>query len=92
MISTPLAGTITIVFLVAFGTFIYPALFRRRGGFLLVAVLTVALAALFYVFDAGTGTASGTSLLLAIIWALLPVATGVVTWRLQRKSAGSGGA
>jgi len=84
-IPTPLAGAITIVFLVAFGTFIYPVLFRRRGGFLVVAALTIGLAVLFYAFDAGTGTAPQTSALLAVIWALLPVATGLAVWFAQRK-------
>jgi hypothetical protein len=92
MISTPLAGTLTIVFLVAFGIFIYPLLFRRRGGFLVVAVLTVALAALFHAFDAGTGTARATSAALGLTWALLPVATGLLVWYLQRKKARAGGA
>lgn len=87
MISTPLAGTITIVFLVAFGTFIYPMLFRRRGGVLIVTLLTLALAALFAWFDGGTGTARSTSIWLGLIWALLPVATGLVVWNLQRKKA-----
>ncbi len=85
MISTPLAGTITIFFLVAFGIFIYPLLFRRRGGALIVTVLTIALAALFAWFDAGTGTKPGTSVWLGVIWAMLPVVTGLVVWNLQRK-------
>lgn len=84
-VATPLAGTVTIVFLVAFGIFIYPMLFRRRGGALIVAAITLALAALFYFFDRGTGTQPGTSVLLALIWAALPVVTGIVTWHLQRK-------
>lgn len=87
MISTPLAGTITILLLVAFGIFIYPALLRRRGGALIVTLLTIALAALYTWFDGATGTARRTSVFLGLIWALLPLITGLVVWSLQRKKA-----
>ena len=83
--STRLAGTLTIVFLVAFGIVIYPALLRRRGGVLIVALVTAALAVLFFIFDAGTGTRSSTSAALALVWAALPVITGLAVWFLQRK-------
>lgn len=82
-IPTPVAGTITIVFLVALGIFIYPLLLKRRAGFVILAAVTVALAALFYAFDSGRGAQP--SVVLAIVWALLPVATGVLVWRLQHK-------
>lgn len=89
-ISTPLAGTVTIVFLVAFGIFIYPVLFRRRGGVLIVAMITAGLAALFYTFDRSSGTSTGTSFVLALVWAILPVVTGIATWYLQRNRTPDG--
>jgi uncharacterized membrane protein len=85
-VSTPLAGTITVLILVAFGTFLYPILFQRRAGFVIVAALTVGLGFLFYAFDAGTGTSSQTAVLLAVILALLPAGVGLLAWRLQRKN------
>jgi UDP-N-acetylmuramyl pentapeptide phosphotransferase/UDP-N-acetylglucosamine-1-phosphate transferase len=84
-IPTPLAGTVTIFFLVGFGIFIYPALFRRRGGVLIVALITAALAALFFFFDEHTGTPRSTSLVLALVWAGLPIVTGIVVGWLQRE-------
>ena len=81
-----LAGTLTILFLVAFGVFIYPWLLKRRGGAAVVAVLTVTLAGLFYFFDDRDAVDTGTSIGLAVLWALLPVGTGVFVKRLQTKS------
>lgn len=82
-----LAGTLTILFLVTFGVFFYPWLLKRRGGKLVVAVLSVLLAALFYLFDDPDGVDTSTSVGLAVFWALLPVATGIFVWRLQTKGS-----
>jgi hypothetical protein len=86
-VPTGLAGTITIVSLVALGIFVYPWLLRKRGGAIGVAVITAALAGLFYLFDRPSGAATATSAGLALLWALAPVATGLLVWRLQRRRA-----
>jgi hypothetical protein len=82
-----LAGTLTIFFLVAFGVFFYPWLLKRRGGAFGVAVSSVLLAVLFYLFDDPDSVGTTTSVGLAVFWALLPVATGVFVWRLQTKGS-----
>jgi hypothetical protein len=78
-----LAGTLTILFLVSFGVFLFPWLLKRRGGTFMVIGLTALLAVLFYLFDASSGVQSGTSAALALIWALLPLGTGLLVKRLQ---------
>jgi hypothetical protein len=80
-----LAGALTILFLVGFGIFLYPWLFKRRGGFLVVAVLTVLLTLLFYFFDDSLGVETGTAATFAVIWALLPVLTGLLVHYFQRR-------
>jgi uncharacterized MnhB-related membrane protein len=82
-----LAGTLTIFFLVAFGVFFYPWLLKRPRGALGVAVSSVLLAVLFYLFDDPDSVGTMTSVGLAVFWALLPVATGIFVWRLQTKGS-----
>lgn len=82
-----LAGTLTILFLVAFGVFFYPWLLKRRGGKFVVAGLSVLLGVLFYLFDDSDHVETSTSVGLALFWALLPVATGILVWRLQTKGS-----
>lgn len=81
------AGTATIVALVGLGIFVYPWLLGRKGGAGAVGAVTVLLAFLFYVFDRSSNVAIATSATLAALWALAPVAAGVVVYRLQRKPA-----
>jgi hypothetical protein len=86
-ISVNLAGSLTILFLVGFGMFLYPWLLKRRGGVLVVAVLTAMLTVLFYLFDDPIGVETSTSGALALVWALLPLAAGLVVKSLQSKGA-----
>jgi hypothetical protein len=79
-------GAITIVLLVGLGIFVYPWLLAQRSGKWVVAGVTVLLAALFYVFDAGSGLSGGAAVAIAAGLALGPLAAGVVVWRLQRRS------
>jgi apolipoprotein N-acyltransferase len=89
VVSVGLAGSITILFLVAFGIFLYPWLLKRRGGLLVAGALTVLLAALFYLFDQPLGPEASPSATLAVIWALLPLVTGFIVKRLQTKATSS---
>ena len=80
-----LAGAVTLAALVGLGIFVYPWLLKQRGGGAWVAGITAVLALLFYAFDAGTGTSDTVSAALALLWALAPVAAGVIVWRLGRR-------
>lgn len=82
--SNGFAGAVTIACLVGLGTFLYPWLLRRRGGGLIVGVMTVLLTLAYTVFDRGNGVALTTSVLLAFLWAIAPVVAGVIVYRLQR--------
>jgi FtsH-binding integral membrane protein len=84
-IPASIAGTVTVLLLVALGLFIYPKLLRRRGGALMIAATTIVLAVLFYLFDRPTGLDAATSVLLALVWALLPVGTGILVKHSQDK-------
>ena len=79
-----LAGSLTVAILVGFGIFLYPWLLGRRGGAAAVATITVALAALYFAFDRGSGNAM-LSAALALLWAAAPVAAGVIVHRIQRR-------
>jgi hypothetical protein len=83
------SGSLTILFLVVFGVFFYPWMLKRRGGALVVAALTALLAVLFYLFDDPVGAETSTSAALAVVWALLPVITGVIVKRIQTKGVSS---
>jgi lipopolysaccharide export LptBFGC system permease protein LptF len=84
-IPASVAGSLTIVLLVLLGIFLYPWLLRRRGGALVVGVSTIALAVLFYLFDRPSGVASSTSRVLAVVWALLPLISGLLVKYSQDK-------
>jgi hypothetical protein len=84
-VSVNLAGGMTILFLVGFGIFLYPWLLKRRGGALVVAALTVMLVVLFYLFDDPAGVKTSTSGVLAVVWALLPLAAGLFVSYVQKK-------
>lgn len=86
MIEVPnaLAGTVTIVALIALGIFVYPWLLARRGGATAVVVATIALALLFYQFDRGSGASTASSAAFALLWALAPAITAVIVRRFTR--------
>lgn len=78
-----LAGSITIATLVGLGIFVYPWLLRQKGGSAAIGAITVLLAFLFYSFDRSGAVPIAVSASLAALWALGPVAAGVIVWRLQ---------
>lgn len=84
---TPIAGTVTIVALIGLGIFIYPFLLKQRGGVGLVGAITVMLTFLFYAFDSARDEPIALSAGLAVLWALAPVAAGVIVYRLSRRGA-----
>lgn len=77
-IPASIAGSVTVLLLVVLGLFIYPRLLRRRGGALMIGASTVVLTVLFYLFDNPPGLETGTSGLLALVWALLPLIAGLL--------------
>jgi len=84
-IPVTLAGTLTILFLVGFGLFLYPWLLRRRGGALMVGAATVVLIVLFYLFDQPSGADPSASGVLAIVLGLLPLITALLVKYAQDK-------
>jgi hypothetical protein len=84
-VSIAVGGTITIALIVGLGIFVYPWLLARRGGRWLVALGTALLAALFSVFDTGSGLTGTPALAAAVGIASLPLAAGLIVWRLQRR-------
>jgi hypothetical protein len=84
-IPVTLAGTLTILFLVGFGLFLYPWLLSRRGGALMVGAATVVLIVLFYLFDQPSGVDTSTSGVLAIVLGLLPLITALLVKYAQDK-------
>lgn len=83
--SVPVAasGAITVALIVVLGIFVYPALLPRPMGKAIVAILTVALGALFFLFDRGSGLSSH-PVVSAVAIALAPLLAGVVVHHLQR--------
>jgi len=84
------AGSFTLAALIGLGIFLYPWLLKQRGGSAIVGAITVALSVLFYLFDQDSGVSFAVSMALAILWALAPVAAGVIVYRLQRRSTQTG--
>jgi hypothetical protein len=85
MLSIPVAaaGAITIALIVVLGIFVFPALLRRTMGRWIVAIVTLALMALFFAFDRGSGLSTD-PLLSAIVIGLAPLLAGTIVYRLQR--------
>jgi hypothetical protein len=83
MIPLGLAGALTVVAFVGLGIFVYPWLLTQRGGALIIAAITVALAVIYYYFDRGRSSAP-VAALLGLLWALLPAVAGVITRRVNR--------
>ena len=85
MTSIPVAasGAITVALIVVLGIFVFPALLRRPMGRWVVAIVTPALMALFFLFDTGSGLSSY-PLVSAIAIGLAPLLAGTVVYRLER--------
>ena len=85
MTAIPVAasGAITVALIVVLGIFVFPALLRRTMGRWAVAIVTLALMALFFVFDRGSGLSSH-PLVSAIAIGLAPLLAGTIVYRLQR--------
>lgn len=84
---TSVSGTVTIVALIGLGIFVYPWLLRQKGGMPAIGAATVLLTFLFYQFDSSRSVPIAVTLTLAALWALAPVAAGVIVWRLSRGSS-----
>jgi len=85
MMPLAISGSVTIVLLVALGLFAYPALIERgRWGIAAIVAGTVALTALYAVFDRAAAPAARYAL--AFLWALAPVIAGVISVRVRRRS------
>ena len=78
------SGAITVALIVVLGIFVYPALLRRPLGKGLVAVVTVALGVLFFLFDRASGL-SASPAASAVVLALAPLLAGTIVHRLQRE-------
>ena len=77
------SGAITVALIVVLGIFVYPALLRRPLGKAMVALSTVALTVLFFLFDRASGL-STSPVASAIALALAPLLPGTIVYRLQR--------
>jgi hypothetical protein len=76
-------GSITILLIVGLGIFVYPWLLAQRFGKWVIALATILLAALFYLFGAGSGVGA-TAFAVAAALALAPLVAGLIVRRLQR--------
>jgi hypothetical protein len=76
-------GSITILLIVGLGIFVYPWLLAQRFGKWVIALATILLAALFYLFEAGSGVGA-TAFAVAAALALAPLVAGLIVRRLQR--------
>lgn len=85
MSSIPVAisGAITVALIVVLGIFVFPALLRRTTGRWVAAIVTLALMALFFLFDQGSGLSSY-PLVSAVAIGLAPLLAGTIVYRLQR--------
>jgi len=88
-VPVPVAGSITIALTVVLGVFVYPWLLQRRFGAFVVALATVALSILFYVFT-GSDYPPAQRAVSGVLCGLAPVLAGVIVWRIQKKGAKSG--
>lgn len=77
------SGAITVALIVVLGIFVYPALLRRPLGKTVVAIATVALCVLFFLFDRASGLSTN-PVAGAIAIALAPVLVGTIVHRLGR--------
>ena len=82
MISTQLAGTITLFFVLSLGVFVYPWLLRKRWGIGWIALISTALAGLYFFFDQGRSSVA-VAASFAALWALAPVIIGLIIRRFR---------
>ena len=85
MIPLELASIITIAALVGLGIFIYPWMLQKRWGATVVALVTVALAVLYFFFDRGRSSPV-VAMAFGALWALAPVVAAWVTGRTRGPS------
>lgn len=83
-IPVEVSGAITVALTVGLGVFVYPSLLRLPQGKGIVAIATVLLVVLFFLFDRRSGLSGGHSAGVAIAFALAPVIAGIIVYRLQR--------
>jgi hypothetical protein len=76
------AGAVTIALIVVLGVFIFPALLRRPPGRWVVAIVTLALIVLFFMFERDSGL-TGHPLVSGIVIGLAPLTAGLIVYRLQ---------
>ncbi len=84
-IPVALSGSITVALIVVLGIFVYPALLRRPLGKAVVAILTVILMVLFFLFDRSSGLSTN-PIASAIAISLAPLLAGTIVHQLQRSS------
>ena len=77
------SGAITVALIVVLGIFVYPALLRRRLGKAWVAIATVILMVVFFLFDRGSGLSSN-PIASAIAIAFAPLLAGTIVHQLRR--------
>lgn len=82
-IPVAVSGAITVALIVVLGIFIYPALLRRPLGKAIVAIATVGLCVLFFIFDRASGLSTN-AVASAIAIALAPVLVGTIVHQLGR--------
>ena len=85
MIPLELAGVITIAALVGLGIFVYPWMLQKRWGAAVVALVTVALAVLYFFFDRGRSSPL-LAALLGLLWAMAPVIAALIIRRTRGTS------
>jgi hypothetical protein len=76
------AGAVTVALIVVLGIFVYPALLRRRLGKAWVAIVTVVLCVVFYLFDRGSALSTHPAAS-AIALALAPLLAGTIVHQLS---------
>ncbi|HET9025402.1 MAG TPA: hypothetical protein VFN64_12575 [Burkholderiaceae bacterium] len=82
-IPVAVSGAMTVTLIVVLGIFVYPALLRRPLGKGIVAISTVVLTVLFFLFDRASGLSSN-PVVSAIAIALAPLLAGTIVYQLQR--------
>lgn len=81
--SVAASGAITVAVIVVLGIFVYPALLRRPLGKAIIAIATVGLCVLFFLFDRASGLSTN-AVASAIAIALSPVLVGTIVHQLGR--------
>jgi hypothetical protein len=82
-IPVAVSGSITVALIVILGIFVYPAVLRRPTGKGIVAIATVLLMVLFFLFDRASGFSTN-PVASAIALALATLLVGTIVYQLQR--------